>query len=258
MRVVRDPVYIGQQSRRSKLLALAGFLLFIAVFGIMAFTGNVLFAYAAMIPAYLLFIMGMQQLGKWSNSSRRPRADVTIDAQLKHLPDSKYAMIHYARVGRRVVEHILVHPGGLLVIVVRDVAGKITLKKRRFTRSSGILSRLIGASGPPLGTPDIELRESVAAVEEQLKAEQLELDVDGVVVFTAYDHQLDEEDPEIDVIAVRELADYVRFLPADTALRPQERERVIAILSGGKAVESTERQRTRRPVVVKRKAATKT
>ena len=257
MRLVRDTVYIGQQSRRSKLLALAGFLLFIAVFGIMAFTGNVLFAYAAMIPAYLLFIMGMQQLGKWSNSPRRPRADLTLDNQLKHLPDGKYTMIHYARVGKRVVEHVLVHPGGLLVLVVRDVAGKVSLKGRRFTRSSGILSRLIGASGPPLGMPDIELKESIAAIESQLKEEQLELDVDGVVVFTAFDHQLDEDDPELDVISVRELGDYVRFLPADAGLRPQERDRVIAILSGGKAVESAPVQRTRRPVVVKRRAATK-
>ena len=89
----------------------------------------------------------MQQLGKWTNSARRPRGDFLIDETLKHLPD-RYTMIHFTKVGNTVLEHLLLHPGGALLIVMRDVGGKIELRKKRFRRTANPLARIVGASGP--------------------------------------------------------------------------------------------------------------
>ena len=255
MRVVRNTRYIGQQRRRAKLFALGGFLLFISVFGIMTLTKNLLFAYLAMLPAYVLFIVGMQQMGKWTSTARRPRADLLLDQQLKNLPDAKYAMVHYGRVGKTGLEHVLLHPGGLLVIVVRQVQGKIAVKGKRFTRASNPLTRIMSASGPPLASPEVELDAATTALRERLAEEKLEVDVDGVVVFTAFDHELEEDDPELDVISMAELPEYVRYLPADAAIRPQERDRLLRLVADGQEFERTEPSRTRRPVVVKRRAA---
>jgi len=254
MRVVRNSRYIGQQRRRAKLFALGGFLLFISVFGIMTLTQNLLFAYLAMLPAYVLFIVGMQQMGKWTSTSRRPRADLLLDQQLKNLPDAKYAMVHYGRLGKTSLEHVLLHPGGLLVVVVRQVQGKIAVKGTRFTRASNPLVRIMGASGPPLASPDVELLSATTALTERLAAEKLEVEVDGVVVFTSFDHFLEEDDPELDVISIAELPEYVRYLPADGGIRPQEQERIVALMVEGQQFERTEPVRTRRPVVVKRRA----
>ena len=74
----------------------------------------------------MLFIAGMQQLGKWTNSPRKPRGDLLIDQVLKNFPD-RYTLIHYTKIGKQNLEHVLLHPGGALVIVVRDVQGRIRL-----------------------------------------------------------------------------------------------------------------------------------
>lgn len=254
MRVIRNATYTRQQKSRAKWLTFAGFLLFTLGFVLVGVLGNPLFSYLTLIPAYVLFIAGMQQLGKWTNTIRRPRGDLLLDELLKHLPD-RYTMIHYPKVGGTVVEHLLLHPGGALVIVLRDVAGKVELRKRRFRRTSNVLARVIGASGPPLGQPDVELGSGIGAVSTALEGHQLEIDVDGVVVFTSADHQLDEIDPELDAIGISDLADYVRVLDVDPSFRQQERDLIASKLSEGEGFERIEPARTRRPVVVKRRAA---
>lgn len=253
MRVIRNATYTRQQKSRAKWLTAAGFVLFTLGFVLVWLLDNVTYSYITLIPAYVLFIAGMQQLGKWTNSARRPRGDLMLDDLLKHLPD-RYTMIHFPKLGATVVEHLLLHPGGALVIVMRNVAGKIELRKRRFRRTSNPIARVIGASGPPLGQPDHELEMSKSAVQAALKEYALEVDVDGVVVFTAPDHQLEEIDPELDAIAVSDLGDYVRVLEVDPSFRQQERDLIANKLTAGEGFERTEPTRTRRPVVVKRRA----
>jgi hypothetical protein len=253
MRVIRNATYTRQQKSRAKWLTIGGFLLFTLGFVLVGVLGNPLYSYATLIPAYVLFIAGMQQLGKWTNSARRPRGDLMLDEQLKHLSD-KYTLIHYPKVGQTVVEHLLLHPGGALIIVLRDVAGKVELRKKRFRRTSNILARVIGASGPPLGQPDVELDTATDAVESALKEHQFEVDVEGVIVFTSADHQLDEIDPEIDAIGVTDLPDYIRVLGADPSFRQPERDMIATKLTAGDGFERMEPTRTRRPVVVKRRA----
>ena len=63
-----------------------------------------------------------------------------------------------------------------------------------------------------------------------LKERQQEIDVSGVVVFTAIDHELDEIDPELDAIGIADLADYVRVLEPDPSFKQTDREQVAGIL----------------------------
>ena len=73
-------------------------------------------------------------------------------------------------------------------------------------------------------------------------------------MFTAYDHQLDEVDPEIDAIGLGDLADYVRVLEPDPHFKQQERDLITGQLTSGAGFERNDPIRTRRPVVVKRRA----
>jgi hypothetical protein len=253
MRLIRNTSYIKAQKSRAKLLALAGFVLFIVGFLTILVLKNPVFSYVSIIPAYFLFIIGMQQLGKWTNSPRKPRSDLQIDASLKNLPD-KYTLIHYSRIGKQMVEHALLHPGGALVIVVREVSGQVRLDGKRFKKTTNPLSRLLSASGPPLGTPEIELEAGVGAIEKLLKENQLEIEVHGVVVFTSYDHVLEENDPQIDAIGIADLPDYVRVLDTDPTFKQSERDQIANLLAAGEGFERDEPARTRRPVVVKRRA----
>ena len=253
MRVIRNVGHVRQQKSRAKWLTLGGFVLFLSGFALVGLSENVLLAYGTLIPAYVLFIAGMQQLGKWANTVRRPRGDLLLDESLKHLPD-RYTLIHYAKSGKVVLEHVLLYPGGALLIVLRDVAGRIELKRRRFRRKANPLARMLGASGPPLGQPDHELDQATSALSAFLKERQSEIEVSGVVIFTAPDHELIEEDPEIDAIGIADLPDYVRVLDTDPTFKQQERDQIAAALTSGEGFERNEAVRTRRPVVVKRRA----
>jgi len=87
-----------------------------------------------------------------------------------------------------------------------------------------------------------------------LKERQQEIDVSGVVVFTAVDHELEEIDPELDAIGIADLADYVRVLEPDPSFKQADREQIATMLTAGDGFERNEPVRTRRPVVVKRRA----
>ena len=87
MRVIRNVSYARKQKSRAKWLTISGFLLFALGFALVAVLNNVMYSYMTLIPAYVLFIAGMQQLGKWTNTPRRPRGDILLDETLKHLPD---------------------------------------------------------------------------------------------------------------------------------------------------------------------------
>lgn len=253
MRVVRNIGHVKRRRRLGRLTALLGFLMLGSTFLLVFFPNLILVAYGLLLVGFVSFNFGMQQLGKWSNTHRHPRNDLAIDEKLKEFSD-KYVLLHYMRLGKTVVEHLLIYPGGLLVMTARDVPGTIVGRGARWRRKGMGMTRLFGMSGPQLGNPTQETDDAIAAVEQCLKAAQLEYDVYGVLVFTAPNVELDFEDTEYDAVTLSELDTFVRHLEVDPNFKTSDRDRLIEILSHGEELERTERTSTRRPVRVKRRA----
>jgi hypothetical protein len=258
MRLVRNIGYVRRRKRFARLSSVFGFLFLAATFPLVFIWGQtsnlVLIAYVLLFVGFILFNMGMQQLGKWSNTPRHQRNDLALDGKLQPLSD-KYVLIHYARLGKRVVEHLLIHPGGVLVITAKDYPGKVVVEGNRWRRKGIGLGRMFGMSGPQLGNPGIETEQGIAAVEETLKAGQLEVDVEGVVVFTSPTVDLEIEEPAYPTILLDDLPGFVRSLEVDPSLRADDRDGLAALLGKGEELEVPEVRRTRRPVKVKRRAA---
>ena len=82
----------------------------------------------------------MQQVGKWNRAQRN---DVILDALLKDLGE-RYSLIHYPRIGKRTVEHALVHPGGILAITARDLPGGVAYREGRWRKVGQGISRFFG------------------------------------------------------------------------------------------------------------------
>jgi hypothetical protein len=259
MRLVRNIGYVKRRKRIARLSSLFGFLFLAATFPLVFIWGQssnlVLIAYVFLFVGFILFNTGMQQLGKWSNTPRHPRNDLALDAKLQSFPDRNYILIHYARVGKRVIEHLLIHPGGVLVVTAKDYPGRVVVEGNRWRRKGLGLSRMFGMSGPQLGNPGIETEQGIEAVEEALKAGQLEVDVEGVVVFTSDAVDLDIEEPVYPTIRLEDLPGFVRSLEIDPSLRAADLDALAALLSKGEELEIQEFRRTRRPVKVKRRAA---
>src|SRR5579884_329067 len=121
MRIIRNTEYIKNRRRRARLAAGLWFLLLMSVWAIWFYPTFIVFAYGFLILGYLVFSYGMAQMGKWN---RTPRADNILDERLKPLPD-KFTLIHYATLGKHTVEHMLVHPGGVVALTARAIPGTI-------------------------------------------------------------------------------------------------------------------------------------
>jgi hypothetical protein len=198
----------------------------------------------------IIFHVGMQQLGKWS---RTPRNDQLIDASLRSLGE-KYALVHYAELGKRTVEHVLIHPGGVLALTARELPGKVQLRRNRWRKLGGGLGRLFGMGGPQLGNPTFDAEADVAALRQALAARQLEVEVDAAVVFLNPRVELDVEEPEFPVTNAEGLPELIRSLPEDPTLKPSERQALLEALAKGQLPEQQQATAPRRRPV-KRRAA---
>jgi len=250
MRIVRHNQFIKQRKRRARLFAFLGFIILTSSLLIAWYPDFLLLAYVAMLAGFILFNMGMQQVGKWT---RNPRNDQIIDHHLKSLGD-RFTVIHFAPFGKQRVEHVVVHPGGLLVVTAREIDGLIEKKGNRWRRKGGAFRRLFSFSGPQLGSPSYETEVTIGNIEKYLEQEQLEVDVEGAIVFLHPKAELDIEDPDYPVLHGDELAGFLQGLPADVTFTNQERDRLVGLLSAGQNIEQpAEASRRRRPV--RRRAA---
>lgn len=252
MRIIRNVEYVRRRKRIARLASLIGFLLLGSTFLLIFKPDLVLMAYAILFTGFIVFNFGMQQLGKWS---RTPRNDEALDARLKGLPDAKYTMIHYPRIGKRVVEHVLVHPGGLLVITARELAGNVSVRDKRWRKTGGGFTRFFAMSGPQLGNPTADLEQDVDALESLLSEKELDVDIYGAVVMLNDRVELETEDPAYPAMKADVLVPFINAMEPDDTFRQAERDAVVAALASGAGFEIEAAKTTRRPVRVKRRAA---
>ncbi len=251
MKVYRDVEYIKKRKRRATLTAVVGVALLGSAFWLASTGGSsgVFIAYIPLLAGTIIFHLGMQQVGKWNRAQRN---DVILDVLLKDLGE-RYSLIHYPRIGKRTVEHALVHPGGILAITARELPGGVAYRDGRWRKVGQGLSRFFGMGGAFLGNPAADTAADIQALDELLTQEQMSVDVDGVVAFLNPKVTLDVVEPDFPVTNAEGLKPYVASLPADAGLQTADRQRVVELLTRNGSFEIPQAAPTRRPV--KRRAA---
>ena len=240
-------------------MAVAGFALLIATFPVAFFmssrNNNFIFVtYVFLVIGFILFNRGMQAIGRWGNNARHVREDFALDHHLKGLSD-RYALIHFGRPQEKVIDHTLVHPGGVLVITTKDFPGQVTVDNDVWRKGGSVLGRMFAFSGPQVGNPTKETGQALDNVEAALRSADLEADIEAVIVFTAESADIQVNGSSDPILPVDELEYYIRDLEPDVELKNEEREALIALLSKGERVEEPVKTSTRRPVKVKKRAA---
>jgi hypothetical protein len=254
MRIVRNIGHVRRRKRLARWSALVGFLMLASTFALVFVPQFVAIAYVLLLFGFVLFNIGMQQLGKWSHNARHQRDDLALDEKLASLSD-RFTLLHYVKVGKEIIEHLLIYPGGVLVITTRDLPGRIQARGNRWKRKGVGALRLFGLSGPQLGNPSFDLERSLAALDKRLAEAQMQVETSGVIVFTSSLVDLDVEDTDYPALELSELPEVVRHLELDPTFKTPERDALIALLATGEELERTEPSSTRRPVKVKRRAA---
>lgn len=249
MQKVVNVGHIKEQQRRGRWLAIIGFAALAGAFLLVWQRTRpelILVAYGAMLLGFVAFNSGLQTVAKFSSNSRKLRADQQLDKALTRLND-RYTIIHYAQLGKRVVEHLLIGNNGVLVLTVRELPGEISVKGRKWRRGGNPFGRLFNYSGPQLGNPTLENETDIAAVKAVLAEQQLPDAVDGVIVFTNPAVTVRVADSPVDVIDLDGLPDYIRTAGREhPPLATKERLAMVEALSQGRDLEQTTLRAERR------------
>jgi hypothetical protein len=246
MKVYRDLEYVRKRKRIATLSSVAGVALLGSAFWLASMAGpsGVLIAYVPLLAGTIIFHLGMQQVGKWNRAQRN---DVILDSLLKDLGE-RYALIHYAKVGKRTIEHTLVHPGGVLAIVARELPGGVTYENGRWRKVGQGLSRLFGMGGAFLGNPSNDATADIAALGSVLSETGAKAAVDAVIAFINPRVTLEITEPEFPVTNAEGLKPYIASLPADAEFRPTDRQAIVDALIEGGTFDVPQVATTRRPV----------
>lgn len=238
MQAIRDTERVRSKRRQSRLLTAVGLLLLVgALVASNLVTGaspelttfSILAAYAALILGFICFNAGLQGVAKWS---RRPRRDEIIDNHLKRLND-RFNIFHYVLLGGRLFDHVVVHPGGVTVLVARDNFGQVSYENGRWRKKARVIARLFNFAGPPVGNPHAEATTAAQALQESLHAEGLPIEVDAVIVFVNPRVVLTVDESSIPIRRVEDLAALLRDLAASNRLQGGQRLQTVRLLTAG-------------------------
>ncbi|MGQ9675697.1 MAG: nuclease-related domain-containing protein [Chloroflexota bacterium] len=215
MQLVVNRPFVRRKERIGKIGMILGFvgffigLAFVLQAGPQASTVTYIGAYAGAILGLVAFNVGSYHYQLWS---RKPTPLDTILGALKGM-HKKSTLFSY--LPHLPAEHVLLTPGGVFVLLVKHVDGKVSgtnehwkhVPERRFAALLNPFSQV------RLGSPAKEARAAEAAV-QQILAKALgtgadDVPVESVVLFTNPLVQVDLQDPSVPVVVPDQLHGYV-------------------------------------------------
>ena len=212
MRIVSNDKLIKRNTQIGKYALLAGMALLVGalVINILALTRPqetqlLTFVIAAFFIGFMLTNIGTVFNNRWG---RRP--DRALAEGLKGL-DERWTLYNY-KLG---ASHVLVGPGGALVLVPKYQTGPIELKGTRWT-NPGARRTMFGLMNPdPLGNPVAEASADIESFKRHVKkhAPELDLEPEAIIVFVHPKAELAAKDSPITALHIKQLKEHVRRLP---------------------------------------------
>lgn len=224
MQIIRDE---GLARRRKKTGNIA------SVVGIAVILGGMIFSYVApgrnvasqlliyvplltLLVGFLISSIGMYYVNRWGRS---PRPDEVLDRSLKGL-GREYKLYHFALPA----PHVLLTPGGPLVLVIKFEAGEFTVDEDKWRQRFSAM-RILGFMGREgLGNPTKDAGYFVDRMRQFLEKNLPDVEdvpVSAAIVFTADKVVLNVGETSIPPLRASKLKGYLRSqatkaLPQDT------------------------------------------
>jgi hypothetical protein len=235
MQVITNEKLIKNRARLGRGASFAG--LAVLVLGLVASlsphrlltpTQWLLVSFSCLFAGFVLSQIGLYNANRWV---KEPRPDQTLVKVMKGF-DDRYHLYNYVLK----TPHVLLAPFGLCVINPKDQGGKITCKGGKWRHEGSwrrVMFRIFGQEG--LGNPAKEVR----AEAEKLRrffAQQLpgeEVPVEGVVVFTNPQVDLEVENPAVPVLDGKQFKSFLRDLSKERPISGSQRRQLAEILEAG-------------------------
>ncbi len=229
MRIIRNDKLIKRNGQIGQWTSLGA----LAVLGVgmyISFRRSDLFIYS--IGALILGFT-MTQIGMFFSNrfGRSPRPDEQLDAALKGLPGDT-AIYHYTTP----VPHLLVGPAGVWVLLPLHQRGKVTYYKNRWRLSGGGFMQtymtIFGQEG--IGRPDLEMANEVDVLKrylaKQLGDENQAPEIQGAVVFTSDQVEIEDTEAPLPALKARQLKDFIRQKAKDRVIERSTFEKIQSVL----------------------------
>ncbi|HSM70246.1 MAG TPA: hypothetical protein VK851_01775 [Anaerolineales bacterium] len=208
MKIIKNEKLIKRNGKIGQYTSL-GALVVLGLGMYISFSRTDLFLYsiAALLVGFTLTQIGMYMGNRYGRS---PRPDEKLDAGLKGL-QNEYTLYHYTTPA----SHLLVGPAGIWVIRPFHQRGQVVYKKNRWKMSGGgflqSYMRIFGQES--IGRPDVELEGEISAVRKHLAKHMDESempDVNGMLVFTNEDVEIDSGDAAIPALKLKQIKNFFR------------------------------------------------
>ncbi|MBM4464402.1 MAG: NERD domain-containing protein [Chloroflexi bacterium] len=222
MQVITDEKLIRNRARLGRVASFAG--LAVLILGLVAslYPQWLLASFGCLFVGFLLSQVGIYHANRWV---KQPRADQTLEKILKGF-DDRYHLYNYVLPA----PHVLLTPFGLCVIKPRHQGGKIRYQGGKWHHELGWrwILRFFGQEG--LGNPSREVQSEVEKLSRFL-AQRLSDDnvpVEGVVVFTNPEVDLQIETPPVPVLDGRQFKLFLRDLSGKRPISDSQRKDLAA------------------------------
>lgn len=225
MRVITNKKLIRNRARLGRVASLVG--LAVLFLGLVAslYPQWILASFGCLVVGFVLSQVGVYNANRWV---KQPRADQRLDKILKGF-DDRYQLYNYILPA----PHVLLAPFGLCVITPRDQRGKVRCQGEKWRHQAGWsrILRFFGQEG--LGNPTKEVRAHVEKLRRFL-AKRLpgdEVPIEGVVVFTNPEVDLETEDPAVPVLDGKQFKSFLRDLSKQRPIPASQRKQLAEVLA---------------------------
>jgi hypothetical protein len=185
-------------------------------------------SYLSLILGFILVSIGSTFTNRWG---RTPPPDEAVDDVLKGL-DDRYTLVHF-RLG---ADHALFTPDGVLAILAKNERGLISFdgKKWRQTGVSGLM-KFFGteALGNPSADSLFEAESLTRKIRKILGADE-HIVVRPIVIFVNDKTRVEADASPVPALHASKVKEYIRHMPKETPLRPDQLQQVIEYAGGKK------------------------
>jgi len=242
MRVITNEKLIRNRARLGRVASLTG--LVVLFLGLVAslYPQWILASFGCLLVGFVLSQVGIYHANRWV---KQPRADQRLGKILKGF-DDRYQLYNYVLP----VPHVLLTPFGLCVIIPRDQRGEVRCQGEKWRHKAGWswILRLFGQER--LGNPTKEVRANIEKLRRflaqrlpelalspstEVRTSSVEVDkmpIEGVVVFTNPQVDLEIEDPAVPVLDGKQFKLFLRNLSKERPIPASQRKRLAEILAG--------------------------
>jgi hypothetical protein len=154
--------------------------------------------------------------------------EVMINETLKGVPP-RYHLYNYVTIDGVTIDHLLVTPIGLMLIMIKQHVGKVKADHDNYRRKGSVITSIGTFGEPGIGSPSRDLAAQVKKVRAWFEKEGFDLPTDGVIVFP-YAEIIGAEEMSFPVCTMPELRQAIRGWGTDLLMNSDEQLEVEKLI----------------------------